>query len=327
MDKFSFVFPGQGSQFIGMGRKFFCNYKVAKETYEEASEVLGFNLANLCLEGSLSELAKTENSFVAILTTSVAMYRVYMEEIGVGPQFCAGHSLGEYSALTCAGAINFDDAVRLVYRRAILAHELVNSLPCGMTIVDGINQKVVQEICNEVSKSNNIAAISCFNLHNQVAVSGHNDALMELEDRILDIEGQVTPLMNNAPFHSILMKEAALEFKELLESCTFNSFKYPVIANATAKPINNSDDLIDLLTKQLIIPVRWLETMEYMKENGTTKIIEFSPKNLLASLAKESLGEIDSICYGIKKERLNLHKYLNLNKNLINTPSTATAKS
>lgn len=316
MYKFSFVFPGQGSQFTGMGKNLFNNFEVAKRTYEEANEILGFDLANLCFDGSLAELAKSENSFVAILTTSIATYRVYMKEIGIPPQFCAGHSLGEYSALTCAGAINFDDAVRLVYKRATMSQQLVDSIPCGMTIIDFIDKNVVAEICKEVSKTDNIVSISCFNSPKQVAVSGHNGALWELEDKIHDLGGQITPLINSAPFHSVLMSDVALEFKELLKKCTFNHFRYPVIANSTAKPINDTKQLMDLLTKQLTSPVQWQKTMEYMKDKGTNKIIELGPKNLLANLVSENLGEFDSICYGVKKERSELQKYVNSNNKL-----------
>jgi len=313
MEKIAFVFPGQGSQYVGMCKSLYEQFDIAKKTFEEASDVLGIDMKNLCLEGSLADLSKTENSLVSILTASVAAFRVYMKEIGVAPQFCTGHSLGEYSALTCSGVIPFADTLKIVRKRSILAQEVADMGQGSMTIIDGVSSEFVDEECKKACMGDKIVSVSCYNSSNQVAISGYTELIQKVEDAVLEKGGQVTPLFGSAPFHSMLMSEAAAKFGEELGKYKFYNSRWPVISNVTASLYEGYEKVPDLLTKQLVKPVQWQKTMKYLESWGVTMTVEIGPKNVVSGLLRTDMKDVNALCYDQKEDRQNLKGFLGEN--------------
>ena len=314
MEKIAFIFPGQGSQYIGMSKTLYEQHDIVRHTFEEASDILGFNLAELCFSGSLAELSRLENALVALLTSSVAAFRAYMKEIGVAPQFCAGHSLGEYSALTCSGALKFSDAVKIVEQRAKLAKEVADIGNSAMTIIGGITPPLVEEECRKVSAPENEVCVSCYNSYNEVAIAGHIEAVQQVENRVLDMDGQITPLLGTAPFHSPLMQSAAAKLKRVLETYTYSYCSWATFSNVTALPYNHSKMIVDSLANQIIKPVRWQETIQSLQKYGVTITIEFGAKNVLSNLVKTEAPNIKTFCYDQKADRQMLTEILYSNE-------------
>ncbi|WP_169735920.1 ACP S-malonyltransferase [Alkaliphilus transvaalensis] len=306
MEKVAFVFPGQGSQYVGMQNKNYNTYPIVRRTFEEANDTLGYDLAKLCFEGSLAELSKMENSLVALLVSSVAAYRVYIEEIGIPPYFLAGHSLGEYSALTCSGAIDFSDAIKIVKHRSLLAVEGNEKWDGIMTIVDGGEIKEIEAQCEKLRKKGRQVWICCYNASNQVNVAGYSQDIIELEDQLMNKGLNITPLLTSAPFHSPLMKEAAETFSLYLKQFKFNDFKYPVISNVTARPYRDKNKIIEQLTRHLIEPVRWREVINYLQKMGVTSILELGSKNVLTGLLNTQKTEMKGYSFDNLPERKEL---------------------
>ena len=236
MSKIALLFPGQGSHFVGMGQDIYNEYAVAKAVFEEANDVLGFDIKKICFSGNLLELNSMENMFPGLYIVCVALFKVYMQEIGVAPQYSAGHSLGEYAALTCSGALNFADALRVIYRRGVLAQAVADEGEGAMTIIEGIDINTAETECKKVSSSGQYVAISCYNSPDQIAISGYQDAVMQVEDRLMEKGAKISPILTAPPIHSLLMKEVAEQLEVELKKCKFNELKWPVIANVDAQP-------------------------------------------------------------------------------------------
>lgn len=310
MEKIAFLFPGQGSHYVGMSKGLHDQHKIVKQTFEEASDVLGVDLAKLCFDGSLAELSKPENAHPAILASSVASFRVYMQEIGIVPQFLAGHSLGEYSAFTCAGAIRFADALKLVQYRGKLTDEIAGSGIGTMTIIDGVDRKLVEEECKKMALEGKNVAVSCYNTPNQTAVSGETHAVLEVEDRLTDQGAQATPLIASAPFHSKLMQNMADRLAEMLSNFQYGFFKYPVITNINAQPMAHPEKITDNLILHLTKPVQWERTMHYLKQKGVTLAVEMGAKNVLTNMVHANVDGIEGLCYGAKDDRQKIGQIL-----------------
>lgn len=310
MEKIAFLFPGQGSHYVGMAKNIYDQFSIAKQTFEEANDILGVDLSKLCFDGPLGELTKAENAHAAILVSSVASFRVYMQEFGIVPQFCTGHSLGEYSALTCAGAIKFSDAVKIVRYRSTITDEAVMAGDGAMTIIDGVDRNKVEEACRQVSKEIHYVAVSCYNSPEQTAISGHKEAVMRVEEILLENDCQVTPLVASAPFHSLLMQPVADKLKVELNKYFYGYFKYPVITNISAKPLTDPEKIIENLSSHLIKPVQWQATMEYLKRKGVTLAIEMGTKNVMTKLVNTNVKGIESLCFGIKDDRKGIEEIL-----------------
>jgi [acyl-carrier-protein] S-malonyltransferase len=309
VEKIAFLFPGQGSQYVGMSKSLYDQYDIARLTFEEANDTVGFDLAKLCFEGSLADLGKVENALIALLTVSVVSFRVYMKEIGVTPQFCAGHSLGEYSALTCSGAMKFSDALKIVSLRSKIALEWAEKVNGAMTIVDGLGPEQVEEVCKEISAGEKLVAISCYNSSNQVTLSGNLEAVQRVEDKVLELGGQTTPLLGNPPFHCPVMQPAAEQLGRELQKYTFNYLRYPVIANVTAAPYDGPEQIIPLLQAQMVRPVKWRQIMSYLNKYGITMTIEMGSKNVLSGLVKQSFENINPLAFDQKEDRKALVEY------------------
>lgn len=303
MKKIALIFPGQGSQYIGMGKSLYEESVVAKQVFDEANDILGFDLKSLCFSGSLTELNKMENMLLSILTTSVALFRVYMQEIGIVPAFLAGHSLGEYSALTCSGAISFSDVLRIVKKRCNLAHELIPSGMGAMTIINGIDKKIVEDECKSQSIDNQVADIACYNLDEQIVIAGHSDAILRVEDRLMEMDAQVTPLLMSPPFHSSIMEQAAKKLELELAKYSFKKPSIPIISNFSAFPCTKPEELVKNLVLQMTHTVQWKPIMDFMESQGVELVIESGPQSLLTNLVKAEGRKLEVVSFNQKEDR------------------------
>lgn len=293
MKGIAFLFPGQGSQYVGMGRELCETYPIARQTFEEANDALGFDLQKLCFGGEIQELTRTENTQPAILTVSVAAFRVFMEQNQITPEFTAGHSLGEYSALVCAGALRFADAVQLVQKRGKYMQEAVPVGAGSMMAVMNIERSIVEEVCQEVSTTEQLVVPANYNSAQQIVISGHTDAVAQAGERLQTFGATVKMLNVSAPFHSPLMQEVAERMRVELEKCSLGTMRWPVISNVTALPYRVTDQLVEQMVQQIVKPVRWHESMEYIARQGVTKALEIGPKTVLKNLLKASIPGIE----------------------------------
>jgi [acyl-carrier-protein] S-malonyltransferase len=313
MEKVAVLFPGQGTQYSGMGTDLYSEFKTARQVFAEAGDVLGFNLKQLCFKGGLVKLNKMEYMFPALLTFAVAAFRVYTEEIGIIPHFSAGHSLGEYSALVCSGVMNFRDALRIVHERGMLAREAAARGTGAMTVVNGVHKAIVERECRKVAAAGKIVSVSCYNSPCQVVISGQREAVREVEDAILRMASsprretpvQATPLLKSPPLHCPLMQASADKLKLILEKYPYSPSRWPVISNCIAQPYHAPGDVISHLTRQLVSPVLWEQTMEYLLTHEVDVIIDMGPQAVLTNIARSSAmaRPIHIISFGQKDDR------------------------
>ncbi|URZ17240.1 ACP S-malonyltransferase [Clostridium felsineum] len=322
MNKISFLFPGQGSQYFGMGKKLCSQFKIAKSIFEEASDILNIDLCKICFEDETNLLNKTENAQIAIFTTSLAAYRVSSKVLGIKPCYMAGHSLGEITALVCANSIDFSQGLKIVKSRGKFMQD-ASSESSGMAAVIGVNKSVVEEVCNNCSEGDNFVIVSNYNAVQQTVISGIKSAVNKATEELERLGAKVVYLNVAAAFHSPLMQSAADKFKEELRKYEFKTPEYKVISNINALPYNNEDDIPDKLSQLMILPVRWYETMRYLENEGVEAALEIGPKNVLTNLVNKNGYKF--VAYAIDKDEdlkkiidnNYLPKILNSEKNII----------
>jgi [acyl-carrier-protein] S-malonyltransferase len=287
-DMIAFLFPGQGSQHAGMGKDLSDNFPVARQVFEEANDALGFDLAALCYNGPEEDLKLTANTQPAILTASVAALRVLQEETGLAPSYTAGHSLGEYSALVCAGGLQFADAVRTVRQRGTFMQEAVPVGTGAMAAVLGLDSDVLDAVCSEAAQGQVVSPAN-FNSDGQVVIAGHVEAV----DRAIELAKgkgakRAMPLPVSAPFHCSLMVPAGERLAEVLANIEVAEMSVPVITNVEAQPNQDSGRICDLLVQQVSAPVRWQESIARMIDLGVDRYIEVGPGKVLSGLVKRA---------------------------------------
>lgn len=290
LDKHAIWFPGQGSQRAGMGKALSERYEIVRETLDEANEALGMSLDRLMAEGPMAELTKTENAQPAILALGIAMYRIYSREWGYVPAMAAGHSLGEITALTCAGAIAFPDALRLVRRRGELMQEAAASGTGAMAAVNGLSPETVAMACSVASSDavsgDGVVVVSNINSLQQTVISGHLEAVRQVSERLAEYGASVIPLQVSAPFHSPLMAPASKQFAEVLDRITFAEPVFPVISSLTGLPYKNAGDIPDLLARGLTDPVNWISVVQYLETHNIAAAVELGPGTVLKRLSQ-----------------------------------------
>jgi [acyl-carrier-protein] S-malonyltransferase len=290
----AFLFPGQGSQYAGMGKELAEKFQVARQVFEEADEALSFSISRLCFEGAEDELQLTENTQPAILSTSVAAFRVMQSEGIASPTFVAGHSLGEYSSLVAAGAISLADAVRTVRARGRYMQEAVPVGTGAMAAVLGGERAAIEEACLEASKGQ-VCAFANINSPNQIVIAGNTEAVDRAIELLKGKAKRVVKLNVSAPFHCALMKPAQDRLAFDLERIPFGEPRSSVVTNVDARIVTTPGELRDSLVRQVSSPVRWSESMDLLLQQGVTTFVEIGPGKVLSGLMRQINREVSCL--------------------------------
>lgn len=290
--KIAFVFPGQGSQAVGMGKDLADNFSIAQETFEEANDALGFSLSEMCWSGTAEDLALTENTQPAILTTSVAAFRVMQGEGLADPDFVAGHSLGEYSALVAAGAMSFADAVKTVRKRGKYMQEAVPVGVGAMAAILGLDLENIEKCCQEAAQGQ-VCSPANINSPSQIVIAGNAEAI-DRACEILKEKGAKRAIKLNvsAPFHCALMMPAQEKLAADLQAITYGEFSFPIVQNIDAQVNSDADKVCEALTKQVSNTVHWLQTVENLVKLEVETFIEVGAGKVLSGLVKQIYRDV-----------------------------------
>lgn len=308
--KIALLFPGYGNQFLGVGELLYKSYVEIRETFEEASDVLKLDLKKIAFELSLNELNKIENLWPFLLSISCGLFKVYQKEIGISPMLIAGHSMGEYSALTCSGSIKFEDTLKILRSRALLFKSMENS-DIKTIIVNNIDVLIIQELLNQInSDDRNNLYISSLNTNRQMVIVGGGDKIMKAEMRIREFGGQVTPLYYSyTPSHTPYMSPILEEYSKILENIEFKEFQYPVLSNIDAKP-----HLLSELKSNLILhntnTVKWFMCLNYIINSEAEIVIELGPQTTLIDMLGSITKSIKTFSFSSLNNRDAMVSYL-----------------
>jgi [acyl-carrier-protein] S-malonyltransferase len=294
MGKVAFMFPGQASQYPGMGKELAEKYPAARAVFDEADKALGFSISKMCFEGTEDELKVTANTQPAILTVSVAAFRV-LEEKGIAPDYVAGHSLGEYSALVAVGSLKFVDAVKLVRKRGMYMQEAVAAGQGAMAAIMGLSPAVVQDACKRAAEGE-VCSAANLNSPEQTVISGSAGAVK----RAVEIASQsgakrAVILPVSAPFHSALMMPAQEKLQKDLQTTTFADLQVPLVTNVDADTIRTGEEARGALVRQVSMTVRWEESMRMLLDEGVNTFVEVGPGRVLTGLMRQIERSVASL--------------------------------
>lgn len=285
MEKYVALFPGQGTQFVGMYRELIDRFKIAKDTMREAESITNINLMNISQNGPIRQLASQEIAHVTIVAFSVAAFRTYISLGMPKPAACIGHSLGEYSALVCAGGLSFKDALNIVQLRCKLGSEIRKETGSSMSVLDNVDVANVETLLKEYQIRNKEVYLACINSNKQITLSGKNKDLADFEQELhRNNSCNITPLFNSAPYHSPLMRSKEKEFDELLNQISFSELRYPVISNITGHPYENMKISKRYLKEHLCSTINWVDSIEYVRHRNITTAVDFSANNFFRNL-------------------------------------------
>ena len=310
MMKIAVVFPGQGSQSVGMLFRLSERYEVVRSTFAQASEVLQYDLWDLVQKGPKEELNQTCCAQPALLAASFSIWRIWLQEGFPQPHFFSGHSLGEYSALTCAGSIDFVQAIKLVELRGQLMQEVAPVGTGAMSAIIGLDKSMVAEICKEIAgEEGGVVSPANFNSLEQVVISGHKKAV-ERAGIVCKKAGAkvVLPLSVSIPSHCILMRPAARKLAKFLKSIRLHAPKIPVISNADAAIVTEPEKIKEGLVRQLYNPVRWVEIIQKMDDLGIERLVEVGPGEVLTNLARRTVKTLKASTFNDASSSLELFR-------------------
>ena len=294
------LFPGQGSQVVGMGSEFHTNFELVKKIFKEADEKLNYPISKLILEGPENDLQLTKNTQPAILTVSYSIFKVLKDEFNFdfsSFKYFAGHSLGEYSALVCADSLSFNDALYLLYERGKAMQEAVPVGKGKMIAILGIKTEEIINILKSTEGEKGVCEIANDNAEGQVIVSGNKERVESLQSILKDRKIKSIPLKVSAPFHCSLMKPAENSMKDKIAKTKFINPLFKIINNVTATPENNSENIKELLVKQISSTVKWRDSIINMSTSGVKNFIEVGPGKALSGMIKRTIKEAN--CFSI----------------------------
>lgn len=300
MKKIGVVFPGQGSQYVGMGKKLYDRFDEVKELFAAADKTLGFSISQLVFNGPEEELRQTFNTQPALVLVSYAVWRVFQKETKLVPYLVSGHSLGEYTALLASGYFTFEDALKITRKRGLLMEESCPKGKGGMVALIGANMGKVQPVLNEISHDEYVVVPANMNSAEQVVLSGDMGALKEAVEKLKGIGYKKAVFLNvSGPFHSPLMKEAAKKLKEELKNLAGGNLAVPVVSNVDATPEKSEGAIVDKLYRQMFSPVLWQTCVQRMAQDGVECFIEVGPQKVLSNLIKRIVPDIP--CYNVEE--------------------------
>ena len=294
------LFPGQGSQVVGMGLEFYSNFNLVKKIFKQADSKLNYSITKLILEGPENKLQLTENTQPAILTVSYSIFRVLKDEFGFDLnsfKYFAGHSLGEYSALVCAGSLTFDDALYLLHERGKAMQEAVPVGTGSMIAVLGMKINDINDLLNSRNKNEGICEIANDNANGQVIISGNKKSVESFQMTLKEHKIKSIPLKVSAPFHCLLMKPAAESMEEKINNTEFKDPLFKIISNVTANSESKPNTIKRLLIEQIFSTVKWREGLIYMSNGGIKNFVEIGPGKVLTGMVKRTVKEPN--CFSI----------------------------
>ena len=292
------VFPGQGSQSVGMGSELYKNFDLVKKIFKEADERLNYSISKIILDGPESELKLTKNTQPAILTISYSIFKIMMEEFNIeikkDLKYFAGHSLGEYSALVASGSLSFSDALILLHERGKSMQEAVPEGKGSMLAVMGLKLPELNKYILEIKKEKGVCEVANDNSYSQIILSGDKDAIEEISTILKNNKKKSILLPVSAPFHCSLMRSAAVKMEKKINQTKFKDPSIELVSNVTAKPTTNSNEIKKLLIEQIFSKVRWRESIEFMINNEVKEFIEIGPGKVLSGLVKRISDKVSS---------------------------------
>ena len=296
MTKIAFIFPGQGSQQVGMGQEFVQNSKESKAFYDKCDEVLQFSLSNLMLNGPAEELTLTYNAQPALLTTGVMVAQKLMDA-GIKPDYTAGHSLGEYSAFVTSGALSFEDAVLTVHKRGLFMNDAVPAGEGAMAAILGLDAASLKAVCDQITAEGNVVQLANLNCPGQIVISGTKSGVEKASAAAKEAGAKrAIPLVVSGPFHSELMREAAVKLQEVIDSIEVNTPHTPIISNVGANLLEGPAAIRQEMIEQVYSPVLWEDDVRKLLELGVTTFIECGPGKVLSGLVKKVDRSVKTYC-------------------------------